>query len=428
MSLAHKNHRPNLINPCFNNVPKSATLAINEKSKALIEQGREITRLGLGQSPFPVPEIVVEELRKNAEVKDYLQVQGLLPLRQAIAEFVKRTEMVEVDAERIIIGPGSKELLFGLQMVLDCDLILPAPSWVSYEPQARILNHNCYWIPCSKENDWKISAQDLEKHCQNHKDTTQLLILNSPNNPSGAAFTEDELKQLAKVAEKHQIIVLSDEIYSELHYQGTHQSIARYYPQGTIISNGISKWCGAGGWRLGAFAFPAELDTVLQAMVILASESFTSVSAPIQFAAIKAFEPGESMNQYIIATRSIMKSIGEHLAQTLNAIDIDAVKPYGGFYLIADFSHYRTNLLAKGITSSAQLAEKLLLDTGIAGLPGSDFGVTQKELVLRFAFVDFDGKQLLQRVLDSGESVLNDQTPELEKLFAVPGKIKNWLG
>ena len=217
-------------------VPKSATLAINEKSKQLILEGKDVIRFGLGQSPFPVPEMMVSSLRENASAKDYMAVQGYLPLREAIASYITQTEGLDVMASNIIMGPGSKELFFNLQTVLDCDLVLPAPSWVSYEPQARLLGKTVHWLPCSPEDGWKLTASTLEQHCQLHASRQQLLILNSPNNPSGACFTERELKDLARVAAEYRVIVLSDEIYSELHYSGQHISIARYYPQGTIIS------------------------------------------------------------------------------------------------------------------------------------------------------------------------------------------------
>ena len=192
---------------------KSATLAINEKSKQLILEGKDVISLGLGQSPFPVPEIMVSALKTYANAKDYMAVQGYLPLREAIASFIQHTEGLDRHAEHVIVGPGSKELLFDLQMVLDCDLVLPAPSWVSYDPQARLLGKDVYWLPCQKEDGWKLNATTLEKHCEKHCERLQLLILNSPNNPSGACFNESELQALAEVAARHGVIILSDEIF-----------------------------------------------------------------------------------------------------------------------------------------------------------------------------------------------------------------------
>ena len=408
------------------NVPKSATLAINEKSKKLQQEGKDIIRLGLGQSPFPVPDIMVQSLKTHASAKDYMAVQGYLPLREAIASFINQTENLQRNAEHVIVGPGSKELMFGLQMVLDCDLLLPSPSWVSYEPQAKLLGRKTHWLPCRAEDGWKLTADTLEQHCKTHRGKHQLLILNSPNNPSGACFNEQELKALAEITEKYNVYVLSDEIYSALHYQGKHQSFARYYPQGTIISNGISKWAGAGGWRLGFFIFPEQLKPILDLMVVLASETYTSVSAPIQMASICAFENTPETINYIHACRKIMCSIGSNFSQLLNDQHIKVVEPQGGFYNLADFSHYKEKLKANGITSSEQLSNAILENSGVAALPGKDFGLPQ-DLILRMAFVDFDSSELLQRVLNNPEIQLNAETAEFERLFSAPNRIGNWL-
>ena len=415
-----------LLSSSLINVPKSATLAINELSKKLILEGKDVVRMGLGQSPFPVPDCMVASLQDHASAKDYMAVQGYLPLREAISGYISRTENLHYPADNIIVGPGSKELFFGLQMVLDCDLLLPAPSWVSYQPQARLLGRNVHWLPCAAKNGWKLSAETLEQHCRQHTNRRQLLILNSPNNPSGACFSEQELTQLASVAQQYHVIILSDEIYSELHYQGRHLSMARFYPQATIISNGISKWAGAGGWRLGYMAIPESLRSVLDAMIVVASETYTSVSAPVQMAAISAFEASTQMQDYINACRKIMRAIGLNFSQQLIQHNIEVVKPDGGFYILADFAHYREALLRNGIGSSAQLGQQMLDKTGVAALPGSDFGF-QRELLLRFAFVDFDGASLLKQVLQNPELNIGAETPELHRTFLAAERIGAWL-
>ncbi len=409
------------------NVPKSATLAINEKSRQLQREGQDIIRLGLGQSPFPVPDIMVQELRSYASAKDYMAVQGYLPLREAIAGFIQRTEYLQRGADDVIIGPGSKELLFDLQMVLDCDLLLPAPSWVSYQPQSKLLGKPVHWLECRAEEGWKLSAETLQQHCEANPGRARLLILNSPNNPSGACFTEAELKALAAVAEAHKVIILSDEIYSELHFEGAHQSIARYYPQGTIVSNGISKWAGAGGWRLGFFIFPPELRAVLEMMVVVASETFTSVSAPIQMASIRAFEDSPEMLDYIHASRAIMRHIGEGFYQRLQAIDLQLARPDGGFYVLVDFAQYRDTLAKNGINSAPQLCVQMLEHSGVAALPGTDFGL-QQGLLTRLALVDFDGSQLLHSVMTDTDDLSKHSQPTLERLFSAVDRLEHWLG
>ena len=419
-------NQPVALNPRVLDVPKSATLAINEISKQLVLEGRDIYRLGLGQSPFPVPARMVQALQTYAAAKDYLAVQGYLPLREAIAGYIQRSEGLDRHADDIIVGPGSKELLFGLQMALDCDLVLPTPSWVSYDPQARLLGKQVHWLACRAEDGWKLNADTLDRHCRKYAGKQQLLILNSPNNPSGACFNETELRDLARVAAEHRVVILSDEIYSELHFQGRHQSIARYYPAGTIISNGISKWAGAGGWRLGFFAFPRELQAVLESMVTIASETFTSVSAPVQMASISAFEESAEMQDYILACRRIMAAVATHFSERLNHHGVHSVMPDGGFYCLGDFARFSDGLRVQDINDASAMCRTMLQETGVAALPGQDFGLGNG-LYVRFACVDFDGHRLLQRLLEDPTVEPDQNTPELRRVLIAADRLGDWF-
>jgi aspartate aminotransferase len=311
-------------------------------------------------------------------------------------------------------------------MVLECDLLLPAPSWVSYDPQARLLGRQVHWLPCQAANGWKLTADTLQQHCARQAGRPQLLVLNSPNNPSGACFKAEELEALATVARQHNVIVLSDEIYSELHFRGEHISMSRFYPEGTIVSNGISKWAGAGGWRLGFMVFPKELRAVLEAMIVVASETFTSVSAPIQMAAITAFEESKDILDYIHACRKIIRGTGEHFSQRLRDHGVEVVPPAGGFYNLPDFSAFKESLLRQGIGDAGELARKLLEETGVATLPGNDFGMQQGYL-LRMAYVDFDGNNLLNRALRDETMEIDASTPELQRIFSAADRIGDWL-
>ena len=274
----------------------SATLAANEKSNQLCAAGGSIYKLGLGQSPFPVPDPVVEALRANAFQKDYLQVKGLPGLRAAVAGYRRRRHGTECTGEDVLIGPGSKPLMFLLQLVYYGDLVIPTPSWCSYAPQAHIIGRHVRWLNTRPENGWRLTSEDLEELCKEDKTRPRIVILNYPSNPTGGSYSPTELKAIAQVARANGVILLSDEIYGELHHAGKHDSIARFYPEGTIISSGLSKWCGAGGWRLGTFIFPPGLRWLLDAMANVASETYTSTSAPIQYAAVRAFQGGLNRN------------------------------------------------------------------------------------------------------------------------------------
>jgi aspartate aminotransferase len=374
---------------------KSPTVAINERSDQLRAEGRDIYKLGLGQSPFPVPQVVVDALKDNAHQKDYLAVQGLLSLREAVAGYHQRKHNVNVSADDVLIGPGSKELMFILQLVYYGDLVIPTPAWVSYAPQAQIIGRQVRMLPTHAENDWLITPAQLDELCHEDAGRPRIVVLNYPSNPTGGTYEGEELAALAEVARRHGVIVLSDEIYGELHFQGEHVSIERFYPEGTIVSSGLSKWCGAGGWRLGTFAFPRQLHWLLEAMSAVASETFTSTSAPIQYAAVTAFEPSIAIERYLWRVRHILRALGPELARRLREAGVDVVEPVGGFYLFPDFSPLREKLAARSIKTSDHLAARALEEAGVAFLPGTNFGRPPSELTARLAYVNFDGATAL---------------------------------
>ena len=399
----------------------SATLAINELSQKLITEGKEVFKFGLGQSPFPVPDIIVKELQKNAHQKDYLNVSGLIGLREEVANYHSNKNQYKYNAESVIIGPGSKELIFQTQLVLNCDLLLPSPSWVSYEPQAQILNKKVHWIKTTAETNWHLDPEELDKTCASLNSVNKLLILNSPNNPSGT--THGNLKELANVAKKHNVIIIADEIYAELDFTGEYKSITHHYPEKTIVSSGLSKWCGAGGWRIGTLVFPDELSYIRDSVRTVASETFTAVSAPIQYAAIKAYS--EDHSEYLENSRLILKMIGDYIYKELSSVGVICQKPQGGFYMICDFS----NVVNKTheINNDKTLCQKILNDIGFAMLPGSDFGMEEDKLLSRIAFVDFDGSKALKMISKekpSSDNFLDLTCPKIAKGISL---LKDWI-
>jgi len=394
MKINH-NNLDGFLNLNVRGLPKSATLAISEQSQILESEGKHIYKLGLGQSPFPIPEPVVEALKTNAHQKSYLAVQGLFELREAVAEYYHRSQGIECNAEDVLIGPGSKELMFLLQLVYYGDLVIPTPSWVSYAPQAQIIGRHVRWLTTNSADDWHLTPQELENLCNMDPGRPRIVILNYPANPTGRTYETAELEALAKVARKNQVVVLSDEIYGELHHDGQHTSIARFYPEGTIVSGGLSKWCGAGGWRLGTFVFPKPMRRLLTAMAVVASETFTSTSAPIQFAAVRAFHGGMFIERYLWNSRRILKSLGKYLTDLLTDGGIRVARPQGAFYLFPDFSSRQEVLAGQGINSSQELCSQLLDQAGVAILPGVNFGRPETELTARLSYVDFDGTRAL---------------------------------
>ncbi len=394
----------------------SATLKINEKSRVIENEGKNIIKFGFGQSPFPVPITIVEELKKNAHQKSYLPIQGLDKLRESIAKYESKKKNYNFKSDQVIVGPGTKELMFLMHLAFEGEVLLPAPSWVSYKPQSIIAKNNHHWIQTSAENNWFPKAKEIEKIVLKKTDKKYVLFLNSPNNPSGQVCKN--LKEISLIVKKYNILVLSDEIYSELTFDENYISIFEHCPDNVVISNGLSKWCGAGGWRLGYFIIPKKKIELLKSMKVLASETFSAVSSPIQFAAISAFN--DNHEHYILKSKKILKAVGDYVHRNLSSNNIIVNKPMGGFYLLPEF-------LNKKFDSSSILCDEILTNLNIALLPGSDFGFDQKRMIVRLSFTDFDGGTFMKNIDEKTD--IND---ELIKLYApkvVEGvnKLKSWV-
>ena len=393
----------------------SSTLLINETSRRLEAQGKKIYKFGFGQSPFNVPENIVKELKDNAHQNKYLPMQGLSELRNAIAKYTSEKKNYDYKSDNVIIGPGSKELMFLLHVIFDGEIILPAPSWVSYAPQAILGRNKIQILQTIRENNWFPTASEIEEIILKDQKKNYLLFLNSPNNPSGQIC--DNLEEIASIAKKYNLIILSDEIYSELCFEGDYQSISNFCPEKTIISTGLSKWCGAGGWRLGYFLVPDSLIEIKNMINVLASETFSAVSAPIQYAAIKAYENDHS--NYINKSRKILSVVGNYVYENLKSNKVLINKPQGGFYLMPEFLNKRFN-------SSSEMCDSILNDTGVALLPGSDFGFDQKQMLARLSFTDFNGQKFMDGIKDNEEIDYDKINEFAPKVVEGVDKLKKW--
>ena len=392
----------------------SATLAINEETNRLQKKGQKVYKFGFGQSPFPIPENIILALKNNANKNKYLPIQGLEELRLAIATYLNKNNS-SFKADDIIIGPGSKELMLLTHIAFNGDILLPAPSWVSYQPQASIANNKVHWIQTSSNSNWFPTAEQIEKKIKTIKNKNLLLLLNSPNNPSGTVCKN--LKEIAQIATKYKLIIISDEIYSKLTFDNKYESISNFYSEGTIISSGLSKWCGAGGWRLGYFAIPNELREFKNSLKVLCSESFTSVSAPIQYAAIEAYKGDYS--SYLKKVKTILFKVGMHVYEELKSNAISVSKPEGGFYLFPEFINAK-------FSSSSKMCKDILDKTGVALLPGSDFGLDHKKMIARLSYTDFDGENFLKNTSGSKKLHADDLEKYAPNIVEGTIKLKEW--
>ena len=397
------------------NLKPSSTLLINETSRKLEDQGKRIFKFGFGQSPFKVPEDIVKELKNNAHQNRYLPMQGLFELRDTVAKYTSTKKNYNYNSENVIIGPGSKELMFLLQVIFDGEIILPAPSWVSYAPQAILGRNKTRILQTKRENNWFPTASQIEEIILKDKNKNYLLFLNSPNNPSGQIC--ENLNEIAIIAKKYNLIILSDEIYSELSFKDNYQSISNFYPEKTIISTGLSKWCGAGGWRLGYFLIPDSLIEIKNMINVLASETFSAVSAPIQYAAIKAYENDHS--KYINKSRNILSAVGNYVYENLKSNKVLINKPQGGFYLMPEF-------LNKKFNSSSEMCNSILNETGVTLLPGTDFGFDQTQMLARLSFTDFKGQEFMNKIEDNQKIDIDHIANFAPKIIECIDKLKKW--
>ena len=404
-----------IIKSQINKLRPSATLAINEECNKLKKSGKKVFKFGFGQSPFPIPDSVIMALKNHANKNNYLPMQGLEELRSSIANHLNLNNNNNFKSEDVVIGPGTKELMFLTQLAFSGEILLPAPSWVSYQPQALIAKNKVHWIQANSSNNWFPTADQLEKKIKSIRKKNLLFFLNSPNNPSGTVCKN--LKEIAEVAKKYKLIVLSDEIYSQLTFDNNYKSISNFYPEGTIVSSGLSKWCGAGGWRLGFFAIPNKLKEFRNSLKILCSESFTSVSAPVQYAAIEAYKGDHKI--YLDGVKKILSFIGNYVYENLKSNSINVIKPEGGFYLFPEFRNAK-------FSTSSKMCKDILNKTGVALLPGSDFGLNEKIMLARLSYTDFEGSMFLNNTLGSKKLDKADLKKNAPNIVEGVNALKEW--
>ncbi len=411
----------------FLTVAKSGTLSLNEKTNDLASAGRKIFRFGFGESPFPPPARVQAALSQAAYRADYTAVAGLPALRAKIAEFHHEADGYPIAPEQVLVAPGTKPLLYNVMHAFQkAEVYLPDPSWVSYAPQAAIAGHKVIRIPTAFESQWRVTPEALDNLItrRGKKRKRKLLVLNYPGNPHGLTYSRAELEALTSVLRAHKVWVISDEIYALLDHRGAHVSLASIYPERTMVTTGMSKWCGAGGWRLGALILPPDAPCALRdALIGLASENYSCASAPIQVAALAAYELSPEVHAFLTAQRRILAAIGKAVYLELRETGLRVHPPQGGFYLLIDFSPFRKALARRGISTDEQVCENLLEDRGVALLPGKAFGLPTKAMTARMAYVDFDGASALNAADDIESCVEVHAAKMLEGIAAM----STWL-
>lgn len=385
------------VNKNIQSLKPSATLAINQEVQRLRNEGQEICHFGFGQSPFQIHESIVNVLINNADNNKYLPTIGLEKLRGTIASFLTNQQNISSSVDDILIGPGSKELLYQTILLLEGTVLIPKGSWVSYGPQIQSKGGEYIILETDFKNNFKLQPKELKSYCEKNKNIQKSLIINSPNNPTGAVYSKEELKALANVCREYNVIVLSDEIYSQVNFNdNTSPSMATFYPERTFVFGGLSKVFSAGGYRLGFLKLPTDLFYLHSTYRSLFSETFSAVASPVQYAAVEAYKMKSEVIEFVNLGSDILKGVSSYVYTTLSNAQIQCTLPQGAFYVMIGFVNFKDKISNLGIRTSNELSDYILENYKVALLPGSDFYFNKEDLFFRLAFVDFNGEEVMQ--------------------------------
>ncbi len=363
------------------------------------------TGFAFGQSPFHIPPTLQTALAAAADKGHYSEAEGILELRQAIAGFNKRYFALDVDPSRVVVGPGTKSLIFTVFTMMSGHVIIPSPSWIGYFPQLKLLGKHYHILYTRPEHGYKVYPSDLEDFLLrlSHEKQQHLLIINNPHNPTGALYSRDELAALVDICRKHDTFIMADEIYALSTFRfEKFCSLGSIYPEGTFVLNGLSKDKSAGGYRLGYCILPEqESQKITLDFMKIAATVYTNVATPMQYASIAAYEPNEEIDEYFKVTRQIHRVMGEYFSEQFNGIDeIVATVPQGTFYFYADFNRLAQALKAKGVMTSNELAHSLMAHPHhVATITGDSLILRPNDYGARIAFVDYDGKAAFNNYL-----------------------------
>ncbi|WP_432876000.1 pyridoxal phosphate-dependent aminotransferase [Kribbella sp. CA-245084] len=359
------------------------------KAKALEAQGREIVHLEIGEPDFDTPAHVIAAAQQALDkgFTHYVPAPGIPELRTTVTEFLERTGRMQTSPDRVLITPGAKPIMFFTILAL-CEegdeVLYPDPGFPMYASIASFAGAKPVPVPLREENGFVIDPDELRSLVT---DRTKLLILNSPHNPCGSASTPEQLQAIAEIAIEHDLVVLSDEVYWALRYDGQHHSVLDVdgMRERTILLDGWSKTFAMTGWRLGFGVFPEPLVEPVTRLMI---NSVSCTSAFSQYAAIAALEgPWDDVDRMLDAFRERR----EVIVSGLNAVPgVSCVEPGGAFYAFPNISEL-------GLSAS-DLADRLLDEAGVACLPGTSFGV-YGENHLRFSYAN--SVENIRRALDA---------------------------
>lgn len=386
------------------NISPSITLEITAKANELKSQGIDVVSFGAGEPDFNTPENIIEsaiKAMKDGKTK-YTPAGGIVQLKETICNKFKKDNNLEYKTSQIIISTGAKQSLANAFMAVlnpEDEVLVPVPYWVSYPELVKLADGVPVFVDTHEKDNYKYTIETLNKALTNK---TKAILLNSPNNPTGTIYTKKELYDIAEFAKENDLIIISDEIYEKLIYDGNeHISIAALSQDAyerTIVINGVSKTYAMTGWRLG---YAAASEKIIKHMTSIQSHMTSNVNTIAQYAAIEALNgPVEELNSMVQEFENRRNFMIEKL-NNLNGISM--IKPNGAFYIMVNVSEYlNTNLNDNTINNSLDFAKVLLQEENVAVIPGSGFGLDN---YIRLSYAT--SKEIIEKGIDRISNFLN---------------------
>ncbi|MDB2119779.1 pyridoxal phosphate-dependent aminotransferase [Clostridium paraputrificum] len=386
------------------NITPSITLAITAKAKELKGAGVDVVSFGAGEPDFNTPKNIMDAAIKSMEEgkTKYTPTSGIIELREAICKKLKEDNNLSYNSNQIIVSTGAKQCLADAFMAIlnpGDEVIVPIPYWVSYPELIKLADGVPVFVEGKEENDYKYTLESLNKVVN---DNTKAIIINSPNNPTGTVYSIDELKEIAEFAQKHDLIIISDEIYEKLIYDGKkHVSVASLSEDAynrTIVINGFSKSYAMTGWRLGYAAGNAE---VIKLMTSVQSHVTSNTNSIAQYAGVEALNWPKDEIEKMVKKFEERRNLMIDRIKSITGLSI--IRPEGAFYVMINLENYLGKSINENvINNSVDFSRELLEHEKVAVIPGSAFGL-DKYIRLSYA----TSEELILKGLDRIESFLN---------------------
>jgi aspartate aminotransferase len=358
----------------------AANLALDDAVRLRRAAGQQVVHLGFGESRVPMLPTIAQRLADGASRTDYGPVAGGRLARAAVAGYFTRRGL-PTEPDDVVLAPGSKPLLLALVAAVPGDVVLPAPAWVTYAPQARMLGRAALRVPIPGQAGGVPDPQLLPQALREFRAAgrnPRLLVLTVPDNPTGTTAPPDLVRSVVSVAEREGLVVVADEIYRDVVFDPgqPYLSAAEVAPAGTVVVTGLSKSLGLGGWRIGAARFPVgEQGEVLRRRVTgIASQIWSNAAGPMQAVVEYAFSEPPELVAHRTAATQLHARVTRAVHGVLSDVGVAARPPTGGFYVYPDLEGHRDVLSGQGVHDAASLQRVLLERYSIAVLGGHAFG------------------------------------------------------